>query len=128
MADGMARSRSVGVVLLLAASLACGDSVALSGTWSGSNASYASVILTLTEVGDSLAGSLQVTPTGGSPFTTTVSGEHTNAAVHFRGDPLPPSVGGGFGTTFSGALTFAGQLAGCLSARQQPCSQILLRR
>lgn len=124
----MDRSRVVGLVLVLFGGLACNDSTSVSGTWSGSNARYASVLLTLTEIGDSLTGSVQVTPTLGPPFTTLLVGEHTNGSVHVRGDPLAPSVGGGFGTTFSGALSVAGRLAGCLSAREQPCSQVLLKR
>lgn len=124
----MDRWLTLAVVLGVLGSLACSDSPSLSGTWSGSNSSYATVVLSLDEIGDSLAGAVQVTPTMGAPFSTVLSGEHTNDRVYVRGDPLPPSVGGGFGTTFAGALTFAGQLAGCLSAREQPCSQILLHR
>src|SRR5688500_342657 len=124
----MDRSRAVRIVLLVLGSLACRDATSLSGTWSGSNARYASVVLSLTAIGDSLSGSAQLTPAGGSPFSTTLSGENTNDSVHVRGDPLPPSVGGGFGTTFDGAFTVGGRLAGCLSAREQPCSHILLHR
>ena len=124
----MDRPHAVNIVLVVLGSLACSEATSLGGTWSGSNASYASVVLSLTEIGDSLTGSAQVTPAVGSPFSTILSGEHTIDSVHVRGDPLPPSVGGGFGTTFDGALTLGGRLAGCLSAREQPCSQILLHR
>jgi hypothetical protein len=116
-------------VCLLVFVPACSEPVSLTGTWSGSNSNYTSVVLDLTELGDSITGSVRVAPTGGSEFTTSVAGARTGNGLQVRGDPLPPSAGpGAFGTTFSGALTFGGRLAGCLSAREQPCSRISLGR
>lgn len=76
-----------------------------------------------------MIGSAQVTPTGGAQFTSTVRGVRTGDNVYVRGDLLPPSLGPPvFATEFSGALTFMGNLAGCLKAREPTCSTILLRR
>ncbi len=124
----MNRLAALAVPVVLLSGLACSEPTSVAGTWSGSNARYANVLLDLTEVGDSLAGSIDVTPTASSPFTTVVSGRQTSDSVYVWGDPLPPSVGGGFGTSFAGRLIVGAQLAGCLSAREQPCSQIVLRR
>jgi hypothetical protein len=127
----MDRLAAPAIMVVLLGGLACNESTSVGGAWSGSNARYASVVLDLTEVGDSLAGSIDVTPTGSSRFTTAVIGRQTNDSVYVWGDPLPPSAGGGFGTTFVGrltVLTIGAQLTGCLSAREQPCSQIVLGR
>jgi hypothetical protein len=124
----MDRLAAPAIMVGLLGGLACSESTSVGGTWSGANARYASVVLDLTEIGDSLAGSIDVTPTGSSRFTTVVNGRQTNDSVYVWGDPLPPSAGGGFGTSFAGRLTVGAQLTGCLSAREQPCSQIVLRR
>jgi hypothetical protein len=124
----MDRLAAPAILVALLAGLACSETTSVGGTWSGSNARYASVVLDVTEIGDSLAGSIDVAPMGSAPFTTVVNGRETNDSVYLWGDPLPPSAGGWFGTSFAGRLIVGAQLAGCLSAREQPCSQIVLRR
>ena len=124
----MDRSAAAALMVVLLGALGCRESASVGGTWSGANARYAAVVLDLTAIGDSVAGSIDVTPTGSARFTTVVNGRQSKDSLYVWGDPLAPSAGGGFGTSFAGRLTVGALLTGCLSAREQPCSQIVLRR
>ena len=98
----MDRSAAAAIMGVLLAALGCRESASVGGAWSGANARYTGVVLDLTAIGDSVAGSIDVTPTGSARFTTVVNGRQSNDSLYVWGDPLAPSAGGGFGTRFAG--------------------------
>jgi hypothetical protein len=99
MTRSVLRSRAVAACLMLAVSVgSCSDgtgSTPLSGTWTGANASFTGVSLTLQQNGPGITGtaSLTIVNGGWSGSGLPLTGSVGNGQIQLQIGPLPPESG-----------------------------------